>query len=163
MSSIYNKAMVKIVEWCCLNFGLKHQCYDQGQAISCVIEQKPSASIRIYNLCNATPIPKKFAQGHVYHSAFNKSVNIWELQRPAAGLLWEECCLIWILTSHQSFVSFAVFSWLIRLNLLAGRSVQLSCLNPCCCNRCSMQFCIALLKYTSSSLKNTSEWEYMLL
>ncbi len=38
----------------------------------------------------------------------------------------------------------------------AGRSIQhldSSTTKPCCCNSCSMWFCIVLLKYTRSSLK----------
>ncbi len=41
----------------------------------------------------------------------------------------------------------------------AGRPIQhldSSTMKPCCCNSCSMWFCIVLLKYTRSSLKYTS-------
>ncbi len=49
----------------------------------------------------------------------------------------------------------------------AGRPIQhpdSSTTKPCCCNSCSMWFCIVLLKYTRPSLKYTSSGgEHMLL
>ncbi len=46
-----------------------------------------------------------------------------------------------------------LYRWTIRT---AGRTIQhpdSSTMNPCCCNGCSMWFCIVLLKYTRPSLK----------
>ncbi len=62
---------------------------------------------------------------------------------------------LWFSLTYFKFINApnVLYRWKIWT---AGRSIQhpdSSTMKPCCCNSCSMWFCIVLLKYTRPSLK----------
>ena len=81
----------------------------------------------------------------VLHPSFvqRRFINIWELKRPVAGPLQEECFPIhvWyrILAARQSLVLFVAFCFLWCLYLDSPT------MKPCCCNRYSLGFSSGLV------------------
>lgn len=78
-------------------------------------------------------------------------------------LAWHEILQSWVFSVLFCIQEAPnVFNWWKAWT--AGRPVQQpnsSTVKPCCCQRCSMQFSIVLLRYETPSLKKTSSgWEH---
>ncbi len=105
--------------------------------------------------------------GHVYHGVASPLLLKTAWRRPCievivSGLLESGPILAWYrfkaaveLWSSLTYFSFMMLQILYRWKIwTAGQfSTWTLLLKPCCCNSCSMWFCIVLLKYTRPSLK----------
>ncbi len=87
----------------------------------------------------------------------------WNLVPFLPGISFQLLKSLWSSLTYFSFND--VPNVLLYLNCrLTNSAPDSSTTKPCCCNICSMWFCIVLLKYTRPSLKYTSSGgEHMLL
>ncbi len=104
----------------------------------------------MFKLRNFTILCTKWAQnegrGHVYHGVASPLLFkiVWRRLGIEVMSFWSLC---WNLVPFLSDIGFQLLKSLWS-SLMYFYHLDSSTTKPCCCNSCSMWFCIVLLKYT---------------